>query len=248
VLSPFAGEDEPGGAEVEPERQWGYEAGVNQRVGRFLQLDVAAWYRNVRNAADPNVFAGTTIIFPNAVATGRARGLDTRLELSHGQWSGYLNAASGSVTQQGPIVGGLFLEDEVAELGDGVEFVPDHDQRIVISGGVAWVPRRSGFSISTTVRYESGTPIQREEDELDELEQRPGAELADFAAGRVRPRTVVSLVAELPIVRNGRRSIAVRASALNLFDARYAYNFGNPFSGTHFGAPRTVSAGVRVVF
>jgi outer membrane receptor for ferric coprogen and ferric-rhodotorulic acid len=35
---------------------------------------------------------------------------------------------------------------------------------------------------------------------------------------------------------------------LNLFDQRYAYNFGNPFSGTHFGAPRTASFSVRVGF
>jgi len=43
-----------------------------------------------------------------------------------------------------------------------------------------------------------------------------------------------------------RRSLGVRASALNVFDQRYAYNFGNPFSGTHFGAPRTLSLAVRL--
>jgi hypothetical protein len=31
----------------------------------------------------------------------------------------------------------------------------------------------------------------------------------------------------------------VRASVLNLTNDAYALNFGNPFSGTHFGAPRT---------
>jgi outer membrane receptor protein involved in Fe transport len=40
--------------------------------------------------------------------------------------------------------------------------------------------------------------------------------------------------------------VQLRAAVLNLFDERYAYNFGNPFSGTHFGAPRTFSVGVRV--
>ena len=44
------------------------------------------------------------------------------------------------------------------------------------------------------------------------------------------------------------RDRQVRASVLNLFDARYAYNFGNPFSGTHFGAPRTASLALRVRF
>jgi hypothetical protein len=39
---------------------------------------------------------------------------------------------------------------------------------------------------------------------------------------------------------------SLRGALLNVFDARYAYNFGNPFSGTHFGAPRSASATVRV--
>ena len=73
-LSPFADEGEAGGADVEPERQWAYEAGVEQRIGPMLRADAAVWHRSVRHVADPNVFAGTTIIFPNAVAQGpRAR-------------------------------------------------------------------------------------------------------------------------------------------------------------------------------
>jgi hypothetical protein len=38
----------------------------------------------------------------------------------------------------------------------------------------------------------------------------------------------------------------VRASLLNLTGARWAYNFGNPFSGTHFGPGRTLQVAVRV--
>ncbi len=74
-LSPFAQDDLGGGAELEPERQWAGELGVEHWLGRRLRLDAAIWYRSIREVGDPNVFAGTTIIFPNAVATGRARGL-----------------------------------------------------------------------------------------------------------------------------------------------------------------------------
>ena len=63
-----------------------------------------------------------------------------------------------------------------------------------------------------------------------------------------KPRTIVSVQAAWPIIKRGRRAVEVQASLLNLFDARYAYNFGNPFSGTHFGAPRTGSLSVRVGF
>ena len=98
------------------------------------------------------------------------------------------------------------------------------------------------------MRYESGTPIGRDDEDEDELHDRPGAEMVDFDRGRVAPRTIVSLQADVPIWKRGRASVRVRASVLNLFDQRYAYNFGNPFSGTHFGAPRTASLAVRVGF
>jgi outer membrane cobalamin receptor len=248
-LSPFAEEGEPGGADIEPERQWAYEAGVEHHFGRMLRADVAIWYRSVRDAADPNVFAGTTIIFPNAVARGRARGLDARLELiRHQSWSGYVNLGLGHVRQTGPITGGLFLEDEVAQLGEGVEFIPDHDQKISAGGGVSWTHARHGGSVAATVRYESGSPTETDDDDLEELRERPGAELVDFEAGRVKPRTIVSIQAAWPLFTRGRRAIEAQASLLNLFDARYAFNFGNPFSGTHFGAPRTMSAGLRFRF
>ncbi len=44
------------------------------------------------------------------------------------------------------------------------------------------------------------------------------------------------------------RSWSAGLEVFNLFDDSYAYNFGNPFSGTHFGAPRSVAATLRVTF
>ncbi len=258
-LSPFVpgddedgddeGEEGPGsgGAEVEPERQWALEAGVEHRFGGGLRLDVAYWQREVDEYADPNVFFGTTIVFPNAVASGRANGLDARLEVAPGgQWSGYANLGIAKVTQTGPITGGLFLEDDVADIGPGVEFTPDHDQRVAASAGLVWTGRR-GVSLSGIVRYESGTPMELDDDEeADELAERPGADRVDFDRGRVKPRTLVSLVGSVPVWQTARAQVSLRASVINLFGARYAYNFGNPFSGTHFGAPRLASITVRV--
>jgi outer membrane receptor protein involved in Fe transport len=249
VLSPFAEEGEEGGAEVEPERQWAFEAGLEQWIGRRVRLDIAGWHRAMVEAADPNVFAATTIIFPNAVAEGHASGVDVRVEMPKNRgWSAYANASVGKVVQRGPITGGLFLEDEIAELGNGEEFTPDHDQRLVLGGGLSWVHERSGLTLSFAGRYESGTPIERGDEELDELAERPGAEMVDFDRGRVKPRTVVSAIGEVPVWRSQSRSLRLRLSVLNLFDDDYAYNFGNPFSGTHFGAPRTFAVSVRAEF
>ena len=71
-LSPFVeGEgDETGGADLEPERQTAWEVGVERGFSGVARLDAAYWSRHVRNYADPNVFFGTTIIFPNSVAQG----------------------------------------------------------------------------------------------------------------------------------------------------------------------------------
>ncbi len=245
VLSPFADGESGGGADIEPEQQWAYEIGANHYVAPRVRVDGALWYRAITNAADPNVFAGTTIIFPNAVATGRAYGFDLRVEVPRERaWSGYASVSTGRVRQRGPITGGLFLEEEVADVAGGEEFVPDHDQAVTASGGVTWTHPSRAASVSLAVRYESGTPIG----ELDEGDDQPGAELVDFDRGRVKPRTIASIEAQVPVFKRGDFSAALRAGVQNIFDADYAYNFGNPFSGTHFGAPRTASVGVRVAF
>ena len=141
-LSPFVEDAVGGGAELEPERQWATEVGVSHTFPQRIRLDVAYWRRRVENAADPNVLFGTTIIFPNAVARGRADGLDVRLELPrrHGV-SGYLSYTNSRVVQFGPVTGGLFVEDEVIEIADGTAFTPDHDQRNVGSFAVCTITR-----------------------------------------------------------------------------------------------------------
>jgi hypothetical protein len=63
---------------------------------------------------------------------------------------------------------------------------------------------------------------------------RRGAETIDVETGRVRPRAIVDVQGELPLRRT---------RAVDVFT--YAFNFGNPFSGTHFGASRRVGASVR---
>jgi outer membrane receptor for ferrienterochelin and colicin len=245
-LSPFEESTGEGGADVEPERQWAFEAGITQQFKRW-RLDAAYWRRDGRSMADPNVFFGTTIIFPNAVDKGRAQGLDVRLEVPQWRsWSGYASATVGKVIQTAPITGGLFLEDEIADLEPGEEFLPDHDQRVALAGGATWNHDASGATLSAAVRYESGTPLQRDEDDEGDLEERPGAEMVDFDRGRVKPRFLVSLIASFPLVNRDRIELLLRGSLLNLFDDNYAYNFGNPFSGTHFGAPRTAAVGVQV--
>ena len=245
-LSPFV--DETGGGEdLEPERQWAGELGVNQSLPRGVRLDVSYWRRRVENVGDPNVLFGTTIIVPNAIARGKAEGFDVRLDLPRRRGaSGYFSYTNARVVQYGPVTGGLFLEDDVLEIADGTAFTPDHDQRHVAAFGATYDHPPSGFWASFGGRYESGTPLEVDEDDLDELMERPGSELVNFETGRVLPRQLFDVMAGTRLFRSGAHEFTLRGSILNITGERFAYNFGNPFSGTHFGAGRTFQIGIQV--
>jgi outer membrane receptor for ferrienterochelin and colicin len=246
-LSPFADEEAGGGEDVEPERQWATEIGVNHSFARGLRLDVAYWRRRVENAGDPNVLFGTTIIIPNSIARGKADGIDVRLELPRRRGAtGYVSYTNSRVVQFGPVTGGLFLEEEVIEIADGTRFTPDHDQRHVAAFGMSYDDDRSGFWASFSGRYESGTPLEVDEDEIDELMERPGSELVNFDSGRVRPRQIFDILAGTRLFRRGGHDFSLRGGILNLTGDRFAYNFGNPFSGTHFGPGRTFQLNLQV--
>jgi hypothetical protein len=247
ALSPLAGNVGSGGAPLLPERQNAFEVAVDQILGRVMRLDVAYWRRWVRNVADPNVFLSTTIIFPNSVAYGWASGIDVRVDVPrrHG-WSAFASYGNARVEQAGPITGGLFLDDEVAEVAGGRRVTPDHDQRNIVAVGLSFVTK--GTSVAVNARYESGTPLQVGDEGLDDLERRPGAELVDFERGRVRPRKTVDVALSQQLRRVGRTDLSARVAVLNVTGAAWAYNFGNPFSGTHFGPDRTFQGGFRATF
>jgi outer membrane receptor protein involved in Fe transport len=248
-LSPFAAEPGGGGASIRPEKTSAYEAGLTQDVGGWFKLDTAFWWRTFRNFDDPNVFFNTTIIFPNSVAKGFARGVDVRLDLpSRRGWSGYLSYANQRILQTGPINGGLFLTDEVIEIGPGTRFIPDHDERNVGAFGVTYYHQRTGLWAAFSGRHESGVPLEVEEERLEDLRAMPGAELVDFARERVRPWTVFHLSLGVELFRDERVAVSAQMDWQNLANRRFAYNFGSPFEGTHFGYPRLWSGRVKFEF
>jgi hypothetical protein len=243
ALSPFADEN-GGGASIKPEKMSAYEAGLAQDVKGLFKLDVAFWHRTFRNFADPNVFFNTTVIFPNSVARGFARGLDVRVDVPPRRgWSGYLSYSNGRILQAGPINGGLFLTDEFIEIGPGTRFIPDHDQRNVGAFGLTYSRRHWWSSISG--RYESGVPLEVDAERLEELREEPGAERVNFDRRRVKPWAVFDFSAGVDLFEGERVSINAQFDIRNFTDHRFAYNFGNPFEGTHFGHPRMWSGRIK---
>ena len=248
-LSPFAAPDGGGNAAIKPERTSAWETGFAQDVAGWFKLDAAYWWRSFRNVGDPNVFFNTTIIFPNSVAEGYSRGVDVRLDVPERRgFSGYLSYTNQRVLQTGPINGGLFLTDEFIEIGPGTRFIPDQDQRNTGSFALNYQHRRSRLLLSLSGRHESGVPLEVEEDRLEELKAAPGAELVDFDRGRVKPRTTFNIAAGITLFSRDRVAGSIQFNIENMFDRPFAYNFGNPFEGTHFGIPRRWSGTLEFSF
>jgi hypothetical protein len=247
-LSPFV-EETGGGADIRPEKVSAWEFGFAQDVNGWFRLDGSYWGREFRNVGDPNVFFNTTLIFPNSVAEGFSRGVDVRLDVPERKGvSGWLSYTNMRLLQTGPLNGGLFLTDEFIEIGPGTRFIPDQDQRNTGAFGVTYRHNRSGLLLSFTGRHESGVPLEVEDDELEELRSAPGAELVNFDRGRVKPRTIFNFSAGVNLFRKERVVCSAQIDILNIADKFFAYNFGNPFEGTHFGYGRRWSGGLRIEF
>lgn len=248
-LSPFAAGTSGGGADIHPEKLSAYEAGFAQDFGGWVRLDAAYWWRRFRNVGDPNVFFNTTIIFPNSVAKGFSQGIDVRLDVPERRGlSAWLSYTNMRLLQTGPINGGLFLTNEFLEIGPGTEFIPDQDQRNTGAAGISYQHHPSGLLLSLTGRHESGVPLEVEEDRFAELQAAPGADLVNFVRGRVKPRTLFNFSAGVNLFKKEGILCAAQFDILNLADKFFAYNFGNPFEGTHFGYGRRFSGGLKIEF
>ncbi len=246
ALSPFAEGEEGGGAEVRPERVTAFEAGVAQDLGAGFALDAAYWDRRFTDVSDPNVFFNTTLVFPNSVAAGHARGSDLRLTLRERRGvSGFANYTHARVENEGPVTGGLFLTDEFLEIGPGTVFRPDHDQPHVFAGGVRWQPAKAPWWLALDLRHGGGGPLEIEDDDMEDVLAGPGGDLIDAEAGRMKPWTVVDLAASFDMLSGRRGQMTLRADIQNVLGTRFAYTVGNPFEGTRFGHSRLVRVGLE---
>lgn len=248
ALSPFSDKGS-GGERVRAERVSASEVGIAQSIGKLARLDVVYWHRDARNFGDPNTFFNTTIVFPNSVFKGFARGTDVRLDIPerHGI-SAYANWTNSRILQTGPLNGGLFLTDEVIEIGPGTQFIPDQDVRNVASFAVTYNRAGARWFVTFAGRHESGVPIELDDDGLADLMTEPGADLVDFDRGRVRPWTIFNLQAGWRPIIHEKYAMRVEANIENIFNNRFAYNFGSPFEGTHFGHPRMAGARITMSF
>ena len=114
--------------------------------------------------------------------------------------------------------------------------------------GITWNHRRNGLWATLSARYESGVPIDVDPDELGSLRSLPGANLVNLLRGRVRPHTVAGFSAGMDLIESRHLQMKAQMDIQNFTNTPYLYNFGNPFSGTHFGSPRLIAGRLRFVF
>ena len=236
-----------GGADVQPERQHAYEVGVQQALGLRAKLDLAYYRKDIRNLADVDQFLDTTVTFPLSVAKGLAQGVEARLDVPvRNGVSGYVSLARATVLLTAPLTGGLFLGEVPAA---GEQFYADHDQRWQSQFGVSFEhPSRRLFG-SVSGRYDSGIPFEVAQDfDAATFEDPLALTLVDLDKGRAKPRVILDAMAGSEIYRRGETKLELQAGVLNLFDKAYLLNFLSIFNGTHYGAPRTWTARLKVAF
>jgi hypothetical protein len=250
-LAPESVRDALGGTYVplRPERQDVYEAGLQQVLFGRLSLDVAAYRKDSRDQQDNNNFFDTGIIFPTTLKKIRAKGLEARLTLPQTNGvSAALSVTSSRAVSTPPFTGGLFLGQDAVDLLSAGPFVIDHDQVLSVHGTVNYA-MRGGVWVGGSVRYDSGlvsnpsnpSEVAADPDFADLL---PYVDL-EADVPRVRPRTIVDVVAAYDAVRSGRRAWSARLQVNNLTNRTALFNFQSVFVGTRVVQPRAISAELR---
>ena len=245
ALSP--NRDLGGGVDVRPERQHAFEVGAQQALGAHARLDVAYYRKNMRNVADVDQFADTTVTFPIAVAKGVAQGIETRLDMpAWGGVSGYVSLSRASILLTAPLTGGAFLG---ALPEAGTQFYADHDQRWQSQFGVAYErPNRRGYG-SFSGRYDSGIPFVIPNDfDAATFDDPYALTLVNLDTGRAKPRVILNALAGSEVYRRANTRLDLQVGVLNLANTPHVLNFLSIFNGTHYGPPRTWTARLRVSF
>ncbi len=239
---------------VQPARANYYEVGMTKSFWGNIRLDANVFRRDFHNYSDDDTLLDTGVSFPIAFRKARISGEEVRLSVPHwGRFSGYLSYANQSGIGQGPITGGLFLGDEATSgVTDTSKFAVSQDQRNTLRARVRYEPAKRVW-LAFGAEYGSGLPVELDNGAIDLnfLLAQYGAEIVDqvnFDKGRVRPNYSFDAAAGTEMYHKEQRSVAFEIQAENLTDHVNVINFASLFSGTAVGAPRSVSARLKVTF
>jgi outer membrane cobalamin receptor len=222
-----------------------YEFGFSQALGRWIRLDGHVFRRDIRNFEDDDVFFNTGVTFPITLRRARIKGAELRVELQG--WQGLSGFASYSNLLGyafSPVTGGLFLGEEMRQLGSNVQLPISQDQRNTLNCQIYYQPKRSSWWVALGIRYESGLPVELDEvpeSVLSNFFSRAILDQVNFSRGRIKPRHLWDVSSGLRLWKQEHRQAVLQMDLINITNRFYLINFDSLFSGTALGLPRTLA-------
>jgi len=234
---------------LRPSRANYYELGATKELFQKAHLSANVFRRDIRNFADDNVLLDTGVSFPIALSSAHIYGTESQLALP--QWgpvSGWLNYSYMVASARLPVVGGLFLGEDVSQLLNSNERIwVSQDQRHTLHGQLRYQPW-ARFWVSAGASYGTGLPVELNGESTQTLIEEFGQAVADrvnLSEGRVRPSLSVDVSSAVELYKKESRAIRLQGDIRNLNDRLNLIDFASVFSGTAIGTPRTFSLRLR---
>jgi len=238
--------EESEGLPVRPSRGNFYQIGFAKSLWGRMRLDGNYYKRLSRNFSDDGLLLNTGVSFPITFDRADIHGVEAKLELPQwGRFSGFLSYSNMTGTGWLPLTGGLFLEEDTAELlRSSASFPITQDQRNTVRAR-GRVQLSSRLWVAAGGSYNSGLPFEREGDfDEDEFEERFNSRILDrvnFERGRVMPQFSLDASIGLDLVGGEQGRVRLQADTWNLTNRLNVINFSGLFSGTAIGVPRSGS-------
>jgi outer membrane receptor for ferrienterochelin and colicin len=186
-------------------------------------FDVDRFHNRTRNAVDHEVLGNSSILLPVAIERGRVRAYESTLKspLLFNRFRVHYAASYETAQGRGRLTGGLL---EGAAIPTNEFFFLDHDQRITVTAGSELnLPDR--FWLSDTAIFGSGF-------------------LKGVGPEHMPHHTTFDLAVGKDISENW----SARLSATNVTNKLFLTGIENSFAGTHYYAPREITAQVKYRF
>ncbi len=238
---------------VRPSRGNYYEAGFTKSLFAHVRLDASYYLRDFTNFPDDDLLLNTGISFPIAFANAHIHGVEVKLEIPRwGRVSGFLSYSNMLGIGRLPITGGLFLDDNAADLLHSSEQFPvTQDQRNTLRARFRYqlLPR---LWLAAGAEYGSGLPVELGGfGDLGLLRRQYGEPVlnrVNFDRGRVRPSFSLDVSAGADVWKREKRLVRLQADVSNLTNRLNVIDFAGLFSGTAIGPPRWAAARVQFEF
>ncbi len=235
------------GLALRPSRGDFYQVGIEQPLGRHLNLDGDWFLRTSRNFFDDDKLLDTGISFPISFAGARVQGTEVILKMPDwGRFSGSASWSNQIGTAWDPITGGLFLDPDAADLLQAHDRFPvSQDQRNTVHARLRARLIASWWAAMDD-SYGSGLPT-----ELDSGVDRAsllaayGADVVgqvNFERGRLYPNHTINFSTGGTLWQRGDHSLTLQLTGLNLTNRLNVIDFAGLFSGTAIAPPRSYHA------